>query len=212
MKIYNAYLFDADGTLFDTADLVCRCFQYVAQKYASISLTREIILSGYGLPLKGQLVTHLGADLDMNLILNDFVDYQLKILEDSVELFPGVKSTLEVLRNSGRKLAIVTSRKPTSLKRILEITDTSQYFDTLVTPEDTSLHKPNAEPALLALSRLGSSKTESVFIGDSQYDISCGSSAGMDTVFVNWSHMDSDDLPVRPTWEIDSFQDLIAEL
>jgi len=208
MKSYSAYLFDADGTLFDTADLVCDCFQYVAQKHTSISLTRESILSGYGLPLKGQLVKFLGEDLDIDLVVNDFIEYQLKILDDRIQVFPGVVSTLKSLRRNGKKLAIVTSRKRYSMKRILEMTETFQYFDTLVTPEDTQLHKPDAQPALLAMSRLGSDKANTVFVGDAQYDILSGRAAGIDTVFVNWSHMDPDALPVQPTWKIDRMEDL----
>jgi len=208
MKSYNTYLFDADGTLFDTADLVCNCFQYVAQKHASISLTKDAILSGYGLPLKGQLTKQLGDDLDIDEVLEDFISYQMQILEDNIRLFPGVLRTLKSLKQKDKKLAIVTSRKRYSMKRILDITDTTQYFDTLVNPEDTTLHKPDAEPALLAISRLGSDKADTVFIGDSQYDIVSGKSAGIDTIFVAWSHMDPDTLPVQPTWKIDRIEDL----
>ena len=209
MKNYKSYLFDADGTLFDTADLVCRCFQYVAQKHCSTTLTRETILSGYGLPLRGQLLTHLGPDLDIDVVLEDFIDFQLGILEDNIKLFPGVKTTLETLRENGKKLAIVTSRKRYSTGRILDFTDTRKYFDTIINPEDTTLHKPDAAPALLALSRLDANKSDAVFVGDAQYDILSGNAAGIDTVFVKWSHADPETLPVQPTWSIDSMLDLI---
>lgn len=211
MKKYETYLFDADGTLFDTADLVCHCFQYVAQKYCSTSLTRDAILSGYGLPLKGQLLRQLGDDLDIDVVLNDFIDYQMHILEDNVQPFPGVVATLETLRKNGKKLAIVTSRKRYSTGRILEITDTAKYFDAIVNPEDTTLHKPDAAPVLLALSRLDAGKSNAVFAGDAQYDISSGNAAGIDTVFVNWSHTSHETLPVQPTWRIDSMLELIED-
>ena len=172
-------------------------------------MTRDAILSGYGLPLKGQLLKRLGGDIDIDLVLQDFISYQLELLEDSVSLFPQVMSTLETLKEMGKKLAIVTSRKSTSMKRILKATDTAQFFDTIVTPEDTTRHKPDAAPVLLAISRLNAHKSATVFTGDSKYDILSGSSAGIDTVFVNWSHMDSAALPVKPTWIIDSLQDLI---
>jgi len=211
MKIYNTYLFDGDGTLFDTADLVCRCFEYVAQKYASISVSRETILAGYGLTLKGLLLKELGDDVDIDLVVDDFIHYQLQMLEKGVSLFPGVMSTLETLKRNGKQLAIVTSRKPLSLGRILELTDTAKFFNVIVTPEDTTLHKPNAAPAILAMSRLLADKAETVFVGDTQYDILCGDSAGVDTVFVNWSYTDPATLPVQPTWRIDSILELIEE-
>jgi pyrophosphatase PpaX len=208
MKPYDSYLFDADGTLFDTVDLICSCFQYVAEKYAGKTMDRSIIIDGIGLPLKSQLITHLGAELDHDRILDDYLQYQLSIMENSIHPFPHVTETLERLKSAGKKLAIVTSRRRFSMEKILESTNTAKYFDVLVTPEDTARHKPDAEPALKAMSLLGADKTSTVFTGDALYDICSGAGAGIDTIFVNWSHAALSSLPVPPTWSIDSLQEL----
>ncbi len=208
MKQYDSYLFDADGTLFDTVDLICTCFQYVAKKYAGKAMDRSTIINGIGLPLKSQLLTHLGPELDHDQILDDYQEYQISLLEDTISLFPHVIETLGRLKNAGKKLAVVTSRRRVSLEKILQFTDTARYFDILVTPEDTARHKPSAEPALKAMSLLGAEKTSTVFTGDALYDICSGASAGIDTIFVNWSHTELSSLPVSPTWAIDSLQEL----
>ncbi|MGB3212938.1 MAG: HAD family hydrolase [Desulforhopalus sp.] len=208
MKVYDSYLFDADGTLFDTVDLICTCFQYVAEKYAGKTMDKKIIIEGIGLPLKSQLITHLGSELDHDQILDDYLQYQLSIMEESISPFPHVIETLDILKNAGKKLAVVTSRRRFSLEKILQSTGTANYFDVLVTPEDTLRHKPDAEPALKAISLLGAEKTTSVFTGDALYDICSGASAGIDTIFVNWSHAALASLPVPPTWAIDSLQEL----
>lgn len=202
-------MFDGDGTLFDTADLVVHCFQYVSKKHCDQDVSRATILSGYGLPLKGQLIKQLGEDADIETILKDFISYQMEIIDKDVRLFPEVWETLDHLKQQGSKLAVVTSRKPYSLGRILKHTDIERFFDTLVTPDDTELHKPDAAPALLALSRLGSKASEAVFVGDSQYDILSGNRAGTDTIFVNWSHLGIETVPVKPTWRIDEMSDLL---
>ncbi len=211
MKVYDHYLFDADGTLFDTTDLIYRCFSYVADKHTDITLDRDTIISSIGLPLRDMLVMHLGSGLDYEHILDDYLNYQLSIMEDSISLFPHVTETLEKLKGSGKKLAVVTSRRRYSLEILLQSTDTAKYFDVLVTPEDTTRHKPNPEPALKALSLLGADKTSTVFTGDALYDICSGASAGIDTVFVNWSHAELSSLPVAPTWAIDCMQELTTE-
>lgn len=209
MKSYDTYLFDGDGTLYDTADLVVHCFQYVAQKHCGISVSRETILSEFGLPLRGQLEKQLGKDVDIDAIHEDFIRFQMEIIDEDVRIFPSVRETLNTLKKSGKKLAVVTSRKPYSLKRILELTDIAQFFDTLVTPDDTTLHKPDPAPALLALSRMDRDASEAVFVGDSQYDILSGVRAGTDTVFVNWSHLGIHTVPITPTWRIDKISDLL---
>lgn len=208
MKPYDSYLFDADGTLFDTVDLICTCFQYVAEKYAGKTMERSTIIDGIGLPLKSQLITHLGAEQDHEQILDDYLQYQLSIMEKSINPFPHVIETLELLKSAGKQLAVVTSRRRFSLEQILESTDTLKYFDVLITPEDTTKHKPDAEPALKAMSLLDADKTSTVFIGDALYDICSGANAGIDTIFVNWSHAEVSSLPVPPTWSIDSLQEL----
>lgn len=208
MKPYDSYLFDADGTLFDTVDLICTCFQYVAEKYAGKIMDRSTIINGIGLPLKSQLITHLGPDFDQDLILDDYLQYQLSIMADSISPFPHVIETLEMLKSAGKKLAVVTSRRRFSLEKILHSTDTARYFDVLVTPEDTTRHKPDAEPALKAMSLLGADKNNTVFTGDALYDICTGTRAGIDTIFVNWSHSELSSLTVSPTWVIDSLQEL----
>jgi pyrophosphatase PpaX len=212
MKMYDSYLFDADGTLFDTVDLICDCFHYIAEKYGDKALDRHTIIEGIGSPLKGQILTHLGTDLDLDLILADYLQYQLTIMEDKITPFPHVAETLETLKSAGKKLAVVTSRRRFSLEKILESTDTARYFDVLVTPEDTIRHKPDAEPALKAISLLGADTTSTVFTGDAMYDICSGASAGIDTVFVNWSHAAPSSLPVPPTWTIDSLRELTVGL
>ena len=211
MKTYDTYLFDADGTLFDTADLVSRCFEHVAALHSDTTLTRESILAGYGLPLKGQLIKLLGEGIDIDQVLRDYMDFQLDII-DVISPFPGVAEELEKLHSQGKKMGIVTSRRRFSIERILESTDTAKYFHTVVTPEDTDLHKPHPEPTLLALLRLKSNKTSTLFTGDAEFDILSGKDAGVDTAFVKWSHIAPSDLPVQPTWVIQSFKDLTAPL
>ena len=119
---------DADGTLFDTVDLICTCFDYISRKYADITIDRATIISGIGAPLRSQLITHLGPELDLDLVLSDYLDYQLSIMEDKITPFPHVAETLAALKNAGKKLAVVTSRRRLSLDRILESTNTSYNF------------------------------------------------------------------------------------
>lgn len=208
MRAYDTYLFDADGTLYDTVDLICNCFDYVTQKYGNLTVSREEIIGGIGSPLRHQLMLHLDPNLDHQTILDDYLQYQLSIMEEGITPFPHVTETLETLKNAGKKLAVVTSRRRISLNKILESTDTLKYFDVLVTPEDTLKHKPHSEPALKAMDLLDADPQTTVFTGDAHYDICSGNDAGVDTIFVNWSHVDKKSLPIQPTWAIDSLKEI----
>lgn len=208
MREYNYYLFDGDGTLFDTVDLICQCYQHVANQFIGKSLDVNSIISGIGAPLVTMLGKQLGGEVNIEEALVEYQNYQDKILADKVTLFPGVKETLHALQSQDRKLAIVTSRRRPSLEIILSATGVSKYFEVLVTPEDTTSHKPDAAPVLKALSLLHARTEETLFVGDAYYDVNSGIAAGVDTAFVNWSHTPVTSLPKPPTWVINEMHEL----
>ena len=62
-----------------------------------------------------------------------------------------------------------------------------QYFDVVITVEDTDKCKPDPEPVRVALERLGSKPEEAVMIGDSVFDVLCARGAGVKTAIVGWA-------------------------
>ncbi len=212
MRDYNYYLFDGDGTLFDTVDLICQCYQHVAKTFLGRRLDVDSIIAGIGAPLVTMLSKQLGSSVNINEALIEYQRFQDMVLADNVTLFPGVKETLLILKENNRKLAIVTSRRRPSLEIILDATGVNNLFEAIVTPEDTTAHKPDAAPVLRALSLLHASKEESLFVGDAYYDINSGIAAGIDTAFVTWSHTPVTSLPQPPTWTIYKMHELMRSL
>lgn len=210
MKDYSFYLFDADGTLLDTAELIYQCFVYSCAKFGPRKITREEVFSQIGLTLRNQFETYLGpmSPDRYDEIQRTHMDYQLSIYKKYLKAFPGVAASLKTLKSKGKKPAIVTSRKTRTLTLYLKETGIYDYFDVLVTPTDTDRHKPSPEPALKAMSLLGADKNKTLFIGDSVFDIECGRDAGIDTAFVNWSRNSVDSFSVKPTFCIDHMQEL----
>ena len=210
MKDYKFFLFDADGTLFDTGDLIYQCFLHTCRQLNFREITKQEVLSSMGLPLRKQFEKYLGpVEHDVyNEIQSEYMDYQMFIYKDYLKLFPETKETLEHLKSAGKNLAVVTSRKITSLSLYLKHTAVFDLFDVLVTPDMTIEHKPGAEPAIKAMSMLKAEKNKALFIGDSIYDIECGTKAGIDTAFVMWSYTDVKDLAVKPTFCINTMREL----
>ena len=210
MKDYSFYLFDADGTLFDTAELIYQCFVYSCRKFGNKHITREEVFCCIGLTLRSQFEEYLGplSQERFDEIQTEHMNYQLSIYKKYLRAFPGVAESLETLKSKEKKLAVVSSRKIRTLTIYLKETGMYDYFDALVTPNDTQKHKPDPEPALKAISILGAEKNKTLFIGDSVFDIECGRSAGVDTAFVNWSHSNGGLLKVKPTFYIDDMREL----
>jgi len=215
MKDYSCYLFDADGTLFDTTELIYQCFLFTCRKYGHMEISWDHVTRSIGLTLRRQLELYLGPLTDERFatIGGDHMKYQLSIYPDYLRLFPGVAETLSRLRNRGKRCAVVTSRRRQTLDLYLKETGIFDFFDALITPEDTASHKPDPEPVLAALSALKfTDKSAALMVGDSGFDIESGFRAGVDTAFVNRSHNDHLAIATRPTYVLDDLRQLCPDM
>ncbi len=212
MKEYDAYLFDADGTLIDTKELILRSFLHMGDVMDAAPLDQAFVLNTIGLPMARQLRLFLGEGKDEAYYVRAaeaYTEYQMEHRTEYLRAFPGAAETLEALRRRGKKLAVVTSRRMLTTGPFLDQLGLREFFSLIVTPEDTDRHKPHPEPALLALRRLGAKAEASVFIGDAVFDIQCGKAAGMETVFVTWGGVDPSGLEVRPDWIVETFGEIV---
>ncbi len=212
MRDYMYYFFDADGTLLETTELIWQCFENTAKVTGHGPIGRETALKHIGLTLRDQMAVYFGIldDAEYDRYRTIHMDYQMSVYGQYLKLFPGVSDTLDKLKGKSKKLAIVTSRFRNSLDVYLRDTGIYDYFDVIISPESTKFHKPHSEPAIKALEELNALKSETLFVGDATFDIECGAGAGIDTAFVNWSINDPASLKKKPTWFINSMEDLIV--
>ena len=210
MKLYRFYLFDADGTLMDTAELIYRSYKYTLQKHNGPDLSRKEIQAGIGIPLRTNIEKYLGPMYDEKYaqIYKEHNGYQFSIAPDYLSLFPGVEETLSSLRDQAEGLAVVSSRTAPTLLPFFRTLGIAGYFDHFVTPELTEEHKPHPQPVFKALELLGGTPGEALMVGDTDWDIRSGNSAGVDTCLV-WR----DDKPappeIRPTFIVNRLTDIM---
>lgn len=211
MKEYTTYLFDADGTLLDTTELIYRSFLNTCRIYGDFEIERETVYEDIGIPLITQLKKHLGerSDEEYEQILETHRSYQKEIYHETLKLYEGIKEGLETLKIKGAKLAIVSSRTRESLDLYLKHTEIFDYFSVISTPEVTENHKPHPEPVLWALDKLGSKADETIFVGDAVFDIQSGNDAGVDTALITWGHNDPGSVKAKPTVILEHMSQLI---
>lgn len=93
MKPYSAYLFDLDGTLLDSTDLIVETFRHSLKAVANLEVDAELVRRHIGIPLKDQYPIYLQGRpmaLPMEETLQLHMDYQLTIWRDYLKLFPEV--------------------------------------------------------------------------------------------------------------------------
>lgn len=212
MKEYDAYLFDVDGTLINTKDLIMRSFLHMG-RIMEVDFPPELARGSIGLPVMTQMRLLLGEGHEEAYYMRArdvYNEYLISNAEDVVA-FPGAVKVIGELHRHGKKLAVVTSRRQGSTHALLKQVGLEQFFTEFVTPERTERHKPEAEPALFAMEKLGAKPETTLFVGDATFDIQCGHAAGTDTAFVTWGGMDPSTWEVRPDWTAEKFEDLLPE-
>ncbi len=96
-----------------------------------------------------------------------------------VAAFPGIVGVLERLRSEERHLGVVTVKSRATVEVTFEVLPLRRYFGAVVTGDDTVRHKPDPEPLLLGLDRLGADRSSAVYVGDSPFDIQAAKAAGI---------------------------------
>ncbi len=188
----QAALFDFDGTLVDTTDLIYQGLRYAVRKVLDEEPERDVLMAGVGQPLPQQMAMLTGGRsgherLDDEL-LETYFGYQKEHHEELIRQFPGVEGSLTRLRDAGVMLAVVTSKRRPSVDMALDtFPGLGEVVNKFVTMEDTTEHKPHPAPLLKGLELLGNvPKEEAAYIGDSPHDVAAARAAGLSCVAVSW--------------------------
>lgn len=208
----NCLLFDFDGTLADTREAI-----FITMKGTLEKLGRPpqagIEASLLGLPLKDIFAKLSGVE-DKAFIRECVKTYREDFPGNCagiVRLFPGVRETLEILRERGDALAITSSRGRQSLLELVDMLELRRFFAVIVGEEDVERPKPAADAALLALAKLSMPRDAALAVGDTIYDIGMGQAAGVKTCAVTYGNQPASMLAqARPDFMISAFPQLLA--
>jgi len=183
----NTVLFDFDGTLVDTNELISDTWHHTIKTLTGNTITEEEIRWTLGEILLYSM-KRIMPDIDPEKAVDVYREYQRSVFLDRIKLFDGVEEVLYALRADGYKTAIVTSRLRTSTEKALRHFNIDGLFDAVLTASDTKIFKPDPAPVHLMLDMLGSKPEEAALVGDTKHDIEAGLASGVFTVLVGWSY------------------------
>ena len=210
-----ALLFDLDGTLIDSIELLLVCMEHAFDGHHRAP-TRAQWTAGIGTPLRVQLAEWCDEDGQVERLVDRYRAFQDQHLERMTTPYEGVVDLLAWARRNGHAMALVTSKGRGMTVRSLAHVGLSQAFDAIVTYEDTERHKPGPEPVLHALGLLAIPAERAVFVGDSPHDMYAGRAAGVRTAAALWGPFSRGELAVaEPTWwlsGIGELRDIVTEL
>jgi pyrophosphatase PpaX len=182
-KKLRAVLFDLDGTLLDSIPLIRRTFEKVFADFG-IPWGEGEVMKTVGLPLRQ--AAEIYAPDQEEQFLKAYTEFYHDHQAEMLELFPGTIETLDVLRRAGLRLGLVTSKRREPAVAGMSMTGLDRYISHVVALEDTGRPKPYPDCLLRGLELLAVKPGQSVYVGDSCYDVLTGKNAGVATTGVTW--------------------------
>ena len=141
MKKFDTVLFDFDGTIMNTNEVILRSWQHTFQTIEHRDEDVAKIIKTFGEPLEVTMKKFF-PDVPVDEAVEIYRSYHRDNFGDLITVFPGMKNLLRQVKERGEKTGLVTSRLAYTTKQGLEKYDLKDYFDVVVTAEDTKKHKP----------------------------------------------------------------------
>jgi pyrophosphatase PpaX len=212
---FPVVLFDFDGTLVDSGPMILASMRYAATTVLGREVTEAdtgaLLAYAGGWTLREQM-RHLDEELADELV-RVYREHN-EPLHGDLQVFPGVEAMLEELRSEGRRLGIVTAKRHATVELAFARWPLRDFFEVVVTSENTERHKPDPDPILHALEVLRSGSGDAVYVGDSPFDVAAAKAAGVFAVAVAWGGMHPLErvIAAEPDAVVESAEELLVVL
>ena len=181
---FPVVLFDLDGTVIDSGAIILASMRHAAREVLGVEVPDEQLMAAVGGP---------GLEAQMQALSADRVDELVTVyrahnepLHDELACCAGMDEVLVQLKDEGRRLGIVTAKRRQTVELAFARIPIEHLFETVVGGDETKKHKPDPEPLLLALERLGAAPDDAVYVGDAPFDVKAAKAAGLYSVGVSW--------------------------
>ncbi len=180
MKI-KAIIFDVDGVLLNSDEIIIKLLQKVARGFKLKVPTDKEIKKISGTPLD-ESIEFFWPSFDVDLFARTF---RQQFINKVIFPFDGSVETLRRLKKYGLKLGIVSGKLRFFIeKHMIEAGYDMNWFDVIVSCEDTKNHKPSPDPLLFACKKLKVKPEDVMFVGDARFDYEAAKSAKVEFVGV----------------------------
>lgn len=192
---YSTILFDVDGTLCDPGKSMIECARYALSKFDIHETDEANLRRLIGPPLEHAFRDYYGFDeLQADQAVTHFRDMMQREGIQFYEAYPGIPELLNELKQSDRRLAVVTSKIDHIATETLAKTRLIDYFE-FITAQQPNVVVDKEEILSKALSKLNVTDTASVvMIGDRRHDVEAAKTHGIDSIGVLWGYGDQEEL------------------
>ena len=178
-------IFDMDGTLTQTNQLIFDSFNAIVERYQGKRLKDAEITALFGPPEEGALAKVVGEEL-VPKVMDEYLEFYRSNHRRLATIYPGIRALLDYLKSRNQYLALFTGKGIHTTRITLEEFGLTELFDCVITGNDVEQHKPSGEGIRTILDRLGLQPDQALMVGDSVADVKAARDAGVPVVSVVW--------------------------
>jgi phosphoglycolate phosphatase len=208
---YSAVIFDMDGTILDTLDDLADAMNYVLRlNNMPVRTTDEIrrfVGNGVRKLIERAVPEGTAVSVKEN-VYGEFSSYYSKHCADRTKPYDGIKEMLASVHNAGIKTAVVSNKDDYAVQTLARVYFPA-LFDAVVGVREGIKRKPAPDTVFEVMTRLGVTKEQCVYTGDSEVDIETAQNAGIPCISVSWGFKGRDFLEEHNALKI---VDTISEL
>jgi pyrophosphatase PpaX len=184
MTKFKGFIFDIDGTLTSTNELIFASFNHVTKKYLGRTYNDKEIIALFGPTEDVILKKWMGENYDK--AREDYYDFYEKNHIRMADIFPGIEEILGAIKSKNLPLGIFTGKGRQSSVISLKALGIYDYFDLIITGDDVANHKPSPEGIIKFVNYFSLNPDSVLMIGDAPADVTAAKEAGVKVAAVLW--------------------------
>ncbi|RXJ60164.1 HAD family hydrolase [Candidatus Marinarcus aquaticus] len=194
-------MFDMDGTLVNSGTMIANTINYVRENIGLEILEKHHILTNVNDPKINTAEFFYGTKhfTEEQTIL--FENYYNQNCLKELEIYDGIETLLKELKGEF-KLAVATNASSIFAHKMLTHLGLREYFDLLYGYDSVSQPKPHPEMVYKIIEDIKTTKERSLLVGDSHKDTQAATSAGVDSILVNWGFSDHSENAIESVEEL----------
>lgn len=185
MQKKQLIIFDMDGTLINSGDVISNTINYVRTNLGLEDMPKEELLTNINNPDINSAEFFYGTSAFTDEQTKLFGEYYDNNCISDISLYDGIKELLENI-NEHFTLSIATNASVEFAKKMIEYLNIDHYFDYIIGANDVTTPKPHPEMLLNTLESLDIEIKHSILVGDSNKDKNAAVACDMDYLLVNW--------------------------
>ncbi|OGU77545.1 MAG: phosphatase [Stygiobacter sp. RIFOXYC12_FULL_38_8] len=184
LRNFDGFIFDVDGTLTSTNELIFSSFNHVTQKYLNKRVSNEEIIAMFG-PTE-DVILQEWMKHDYQDARKDYFDFYSSQHQKMADIYPGMIDVLKFIKSKSIPLSIYTGKGKDSARITLKEIGVYDLFDLIVTGDDVKESKPSREGVDMFVEKFNLDRNKVLMIGDAPADVIAAHRAGVKAASVLW--------------------------